>query len=146
MKRAPTILILEDEALIALDVEKTLKGVGGEQIVSLSRRRAAESWLTDNTPDVAILDIRLRDGDCGEIAAILAERHVPFIIHTAHCRMGEAERFPGKWVAKPSEPEILRRAVTDCIQQRPMHARCEPASDRWAFSEFSHGRKCEPVF
>lgn len=122
MKRAPTILILEDEALIALDVEKTLQGVGGEQIISLSCLRAAESWLSDNTPDVAILDIRVRDGDCGDIAAILAARHVPLVIHTAHRRMAEADRFQGQWVAKPSEPETLRQAVTDCIRQRPAHA------------------------
>ena len=78
-----TILLLEDEALIALDVEKTLADAELGKATSVASCAGALHWLENNTPDVAIIDIFLRDGECDEVAEILVKRGVPLIIHSA---------------------------------------------------------------
>jgi DNA-binding response OmpR family regulator len=56
------VLAAEDEALIALDVETSLSDAGYSVLIA-SSRAAALKILSTCRPDVAILDVQLRDGD-----------------------------------------------------------------------------------
>jgi len=107
-----SILILEDQPLIALDLEELLTGAGFGNLTLLSSCAEAESWLSTNRPDAAILDIILRDGECTEVARILAARSIPFITHSGNIK---AEADPvfllGAWVAKPAQPQSLLSAL-----------------------------------
>jgi DNA-binding response OmpR family regulator len=124
----PNILLLEDEALIALDVERTLADAQIGQATSFASCAGALSWLETNTPDVAVVDIFLRDGECDEVAKILVARGVPLVIHSA--RRGAASDnhrvfLSGTWICKPSDPSELTRAVKTCLEKP---ARRRPAT------------------
>ena len=58
------VLVLEDEPIIALDIEGILCDAGLEVAATLSTCAAAMEWLKANTVDVALLDIDLPDGSC----------------------------------------------------------------------------------
>jgi len=110
----PNILILEDEALIALDVETTLNDIEAGCVTSFASCADALKWLAENTPDIAIIDIFLRDGECMEVADILVERGVPFVVHSARRKVThESHRIflKGIWVPKPAVPNDLARTV-----------------------------------
>ncbi|OWO92291.1 response regulator [Rhizobium esperanzae] len=122
--RTPAILLLEDEALIAMDVERTLDDAQAGTSTSLASCAAALAWLANYTPDAAIIDIFLRDGECIEVAEILVERGVPFVVHSAR-RGVERESHQvflnGTWVPKPSDPARLVKAVNDCLSSKSRH-------------------------
>lgn len=79
--RAPTILVLEDEPFIALDMEQILQDAGF-RVEARTSCADAISWLTSHTPSVAVLDFQLRDGNCTDIALILQDRDIPIVFCT----------------------------------------------------------------
>ncbi|WMT88610.1 response regulator [Pelagibacterium sp. 26DY04] len=78
-----TILLLEDETLIALDLQYALEAAG-HSVTALSSNQAAYAWLDDNTPSAAIIDLKLRDGDSRALADRLANSQIPMVIYTGH--------------------------------------------------------------
>ena len=73
------ILIVEDEFLVALDLEEIIAGAGYPVIGIVADRKGAEALGTP--PKLALVDINLRDGPTGvEIARSLAARHGTRII------------------------------------------------------------------
>jgi DNA-binding response OmpR family regulator len=96
-------LLLEDEALIAMDVEQTLT-TEGFSVVSFGSCAAGLHWLEAHTPAFAVLDIELSDGECDTVAEILAAREIPFIVHSG--APTEADLWPafsaGHWLPKPA--------------------------------------------
>lgn len=110
----PNILILEDEALIALDVERALTEIEPGSVTTIASCAAALKWLAKNTPDVAIIDIFLLDGECIEIAEILIERDVPFVVHSARRKVTHDSHrifLRGIWIPKPAVPNDLVQTV-----------------------------------
>ena len=78
-----TILIVEDEPFIALDMEATLTAAGAEVI---STQHLGEAFEAAQNADIsaAVLDVNLGgEGDCAPLCEVLARRQVPFIFHTA---------------------------------------------------------------
>ena len=97
------ILICEDEAMIALDLEEACKHEGAIILGPLSHRQRALALLENTTPDAALLDISLADGECTDIAKILASRKVPFAAVTV---LPEPDRLApdfaySRWFTKP---------------------------------------------
>ncbi|MVA37749.1 response regulator [Agrobacterium vitis] len=112
--RTPNILLLEDEALIAMDVEKILTDINAGSVTNIASCADALKWLAFNTPDMAIIDIFLRDGECMELADILVERDVPFVVHSARRKVTHDSHrifLKGIWVPKPAVPNDLARTV-----------------------------------
>ncbi len=110
----PTIILLEDEALISIDVETTLADIKAGSVISIASCAEALEWLVDHTPDMAILDISLRDGECMEVADILVERDIPFVVHSARRKVSHDNHrifLKGVWIPKPSIPDALAQAV-----------------------------------
>jgi DNA-binding response OmpR family regulator len=115
---SPEVLILEDEALIALDLENMLLDAQAGQLTVLTSCAAAMAWLSQHTPDVAVIDIFLYDGECIDVAGTLVERGVPFVVHSARSRAtDEAHRvfLNGHWISKPADPAELVAAVKGCL-------------------------------
>ncbi|RUX84693.1 response regulator [Mesorhizobium sp. M7D.F.Ca.US.004.01.2.1] len=115
-----SIVLLEDEALIALDIADQLQNAGFAIAETFSSCAAALEWLSVHTPDLAILDIQLRDGDCEEVAKALHERKVPFVVHSGMLP-GDSHSsifLKGKWITKPSTPEDLTKAVRALLASR----------------------------
>ena len=106
-------LVLEDEAMIAMDVCQTLTDVGYEP-VDFANCELAVAWLEANPrPAVAVLDMQLRDGSCHAIATILREQGVPLGVHAGdRLMMPEDEVFTaGVILPKPSSGDALVEAV-----------------------------------
>jgi DNA-binding response OmpR family regulator len=113
----PLVLVLEDEALIALNLQDELQDAGYAVAGPFTTCAAALEWLRTETPDVAILDAALRDGPCREIALELTRREVPFLIYSGHHEDCEflAEFHHITWIEKPVPSEVLVRACRQLL-------------------------------
>jgi two-component system cell cycle sensor histidine kinase/response regulator CckA len=91
------VLIVEDEALIAADIEDRLVGLGYEVSACCDSYAEAVQWMEKNSPDLVILDIHLRGAGTGiDLARQLRSKYqVPFVFLTAYV-----------------DPETLREAQT----------------------------------
>ena len=105
----PLVLVLEDEALIALNLQDELQDAGHEVAGPFTACSAAHEWLRTATPDMAILDATLKDGPCREIALELSRREVPFLIYSGHHENREllAEFHHLTWIEKPVPSAVL---------------------------------------
>src|SRR5215212_3034833 len=113
--RRPLVLILKDEAVIALNLQDELHDVGYSIGGPFTACADALSWLQTNTPDVAVLDSVLKDASCGEVARELAGHKVPFLIYSGHREDKEllAEFHHVRWIEKPVLPSVL---IAECQQ------------------------------
>jgi len=112
-----SVVVLEDEALIALDVEDALRDAGFNVVAVMSSCAEASKWLEANSPDIAVLDIDLRDGNCVAIARLLWDRNIPFVVHSGSSPdSGHLDPIfqKGRWVSKPSLYSELTNAVAAC--------------------------------
>ena len=109
-----TILVVEDEPLIALDIVDGLKAAGA---VVFGAHTVRDGVRFVDHPDLsaAILDFGLSDGDGTALCARLNERRVPFILHTGYTHVHEACRA-GVVVPKPATPYQLVSAVEKLLR------------------------------
>jgi DNA-binding NtrC family response regulator len=78
-----SMLIIEDEALIALSVESCLLDAGAAIVKIANSIAAAQATLDDGIPfDAAIVDLHLVDGNASPLIQILSEREIPVVIST----------------------------------------------------------------
>lgn len=118
-KIAKTALVLEDQPLIALDIEDVLEKIGFQTISVITSCADAETWLQTNTPDLAVIDVHLRDGVCVNVAQTLADNAIPFIVHSAldtHNSHDGSIFSRGTWVSKPSLPDKLASIVRQTLE------------------------------
>jgi DNA-binding response OmpR family regulator len=115
--RKPLVLILEDEALIGLDLQDRLQDEGYEVAGPFATCAAALSWLQAATPATAILDAALKDGSCREIALELTRREVPFLIYSGYHedRQLLAEFRHVTWIEKPVPSSVLVEACQQLL-------------------------------
>ena len=111
----PLVLVLEDEAIIALNLQDDLQDAGHEVAGPFATCSAALEWLKPATPDLAILDATLKDGPCREIALELSRCDVPFLIYSGHQQDRQllAEFAHITWIEKPVPSAVL---VQECQQ------------------------------
>ena len=114
---SPLVLILEDEALIALDLQDELRDTGYEVAGPFTTCAAALDWLQTVTPDMAILDAALKDGPCRAIAQELTHREVPFLIYSGYHedRLLLAEFPHVTWIEKPVPSSVLVEACQQLL-------------------------------
>jgi DNA-binding response OmpR family regulator len=107
--RRPLVLLLEDEAIIGLNLQEDLQDFGYRVAGPFTTCAAALDWLKSDTPDVAILDAVLKDGPCRDIALELARQGVPFVIYSGHPEDQQllAEFRHVTWIEKPVPPSVL---------------------------------------
>jgi two-component system, response regulator PdtaR len=119
--RFPRVLLVEDEALIALALTDDLEDAGYEVAGPFHRCSDSLDWLGHHTPDVAIVDIHLRDGSSAELARLLRARHVPFIVFSGEKRDGRLpDAFQGaRWLSKPVSGRQLLDAVETMVAAAP---------------------------
>src|SRR4051812_11487744 len=73
----------------------------------------AMTWLENGEPDLAVLDIRLKDGPCKDLAAELSRRGVPFIVYSGFRKDSNtlAEFMGGVWIDKIASRDTLLEAL-----------------------------------
>lgn len=69
------ILIVEDEALLAMDIEAMIRDSGHEVIGEAASLREVIALTLSHAPDVAFVDIQLDEGSSGlDVCALIRER------------------------------------------------------------------------
>lgn len=105
------ILILEDDPLIALDLQMIVEGCGHE-VTHLCGTLADLKASLDDAPDFAFLDVDLPDGKSYELASRLDERRVPFAF-VSGSRPGEMPENlrHARFIPKPYNQAAIRNSL-----------------------------------
>ncbi len=115
-----TALVLDDEMLIALDVEAMLVDLGYARVTVVPSVGEALDYLESDKPDVAVIDYHVRGRNCEPVAGALRSLDVPTIIHSGtnfdpDYHSPFLADFP--WLAKPALREHLASALAVAIDQ-----------------------------
>jgi CheY-like chemotaxis protein len=78
------ILVVEDEALIALDLQGMLDQRGATVVGPAATVSEALKTITENQIDCALLDLKLGDETADPVAAALKQRAIPTVFVTAY--------------------------------------------------------------
>lgn len=116
---ATDILIIEDEPLIAMDVEDMVTGLG-HRVTGIARtHREAIELFRRSPPGMVLADIQLADGSSGIDAVndILKNNSIPVIFITAFPeRLLTGERpEPAFLVTKPFNPEMVKALISQAL-------------------------------
>ena len=108
--RGRRVLLVEDEALVAMMIQDFLTESGHSVIGPISRASEAVEAARESDYDAAILDINLGDGMAYPVADILSARGIPFVFVTGY----EADTIDDRFnrvpvLQKPIERQMLQR-------------------------------------
>jgi PAS domain S-box-containing protein len=118
-KDKPRVLLVEDEALVAMMIQDTLAEFGFQVIGPLSTASEALAAARESHFDAAVLDINLGDGLVYTVAEILGVRGVPFVFVTGYDIDSVDPRFSDiPILQKPIERDMLQKIFTSNIPHR----------------------------
>lgn len=132
--KTTSVLIVDDEPLISLDLSDTLSEAGYCVVGPASTISSALALLDPQRPQLAVIDLKLRDGLCFELVRALRLRNVPFIVHTGYPRdNADAVEFrDAPRLQKPASPaellDALGRLSVSPVGDEPPAASNETAS------------------
>jgi CheY-like chemotaxis protein len=116
---ATDILIIEDEPLIAMDIEQMVESLGHRVTAIARTHREAVAIYNKSQPKMILADIQLADGSSGIDAVndILSQHSVPVIFITAFPeRLLTGERpEPTFLVTKPFNPEMVKALISQAL-------------------------------
>jgi DNA-binding response OmpR family regulator len=105
-------LIVEDQALIGLSLEAYLAEAGYDPVGPFATNSEALRAIEADAPDLAILDILLKDGPCTPVVRELRRRGVPFAIYSGVRPVAVPPELKGvPWLEKPVAREALISAL-----------------------------------
>src|SRR5687767_9404080 len=110
---ASRILIVEDENIVALDIENALRDFRYDVLPVASSGEEAVRLAQERKPDLVLMDIRLRGRMDGiEAARLIHDRlDIPVIFLTAHTDEGTLQRAKSSeafgYIVKPFEKQEL---------------------------------------
>ena len=106
------VLIVEDEALLAMDLEFMLEEAGHIPMGPADDLKSALMAIEERQPDLALVDVQLAFGESGiGVAKAMHERGIPVLFATGNCP-GEAGRpFALGCLHKPIVERSLRAAL-----------------------------------
>ncbi|NHT76894.1 response regulator [Rhizobiaceae bacterium CRRU44] len=97
-------LVVDDEMLIAVDVEFHLQSFGFDHVRIFSSESEAISWLQNHEVDVVIMEVGLLCGMSKSLAELLVRQKTPFIVYSGYRPEEVDEIFrSGHWLTKPAE-------------------------------------------
>jgi DNA-binding response OmpR family regulator len=104
-----SILVVEDEPLIAMDIAGGLRKAGA---LVMTAHTLCDGLRLAGHPDVsaAVIDFRLHDHHGTALCECLNERGVPFVLHTGYTHIHEACQT-GIVVAKPAPPDQIAAMI-----------------------------------
>ncbi len=116
-----SVLIVEDEPFIALDLAAAVKEARGNVIGPAGSVHEALMLIEQHLVQAAILDVTLSDRDVTPVAELLIERGVPVIFYSGLTLPGALrERYPSACVyRKPAPPVQLLNKLVALMQARP---------------------------
>lgn len=133
---AKHILVVEDERIVALDIQRTLIELGYTVPRTAATAEDAIRFASDLCPDLVLMDIRIKgERDGIETAQILRTRFgVPIVYLTAHADAATVERAKGTeplgYLLKPVKPGELRSTIEIALYRHEMDRRLRER-DQW---------------
>jgi signal transduction histidine kinase len=131
-----SVLIVEDERIVAKDLQQTLSGMGYDAFAIASSAEEAIARASEKCPDIVLMDIRIKGTRDGiQTAEILRSKFgVPVVYLTAHADEATIERAkhtePYGYLLKPVKSAELRSAIEVAVHKqridRHLHER-----ERW---------------
>lgn len=133
---AHSLLIVEDEAIVALDLRLQLEGLGYEVTGVAASAEAAIELVDRRRPDLILMDVRLQGALDGIAAAelIRQDRDIPVIFLTSHSDDETVRRAartaPYGYLTKPFQIKELRAGIEVALTKSRMERQLREA-DRW---------------
>ena len=136
MKLKARLVVVEDERLVALALEKCLTQLGHEVVALVTVGREAVKVAEDLQPDLVLMDIRLKGDMDGIEAAIRIHNtlNIPILYLTAYSDDSTLERareaHPYGYILKPFEERALKSAIEVALYTASLHSRTRRTRDR----------------
>lgn len=116
----PTILLVEDDPLLAMDVEAVLTAAGYRVIGPAGTSAEALSFVRQQVPDLTILDLNLGSEMVFPVFDCLESIGTPFIILSGHSRQIVPQRHAGRpFLQKPYNAGVLLQMVRAILRGGP---------------------------
>ena len=115
--RGCSILVVEDEPLIAMEITTALERAGSHATTTTTVRHALILVEHDGL-SAAIMDHALSDGDSTQLCVRLKARGIPYVTYSGY---GPAEGASKNsvYIAKPVSMDVLMNAVEGLLVGRP---------------------------
>lgn len=116
------VLIVEDEALVALNLETMLEDLGCQVVGPVMRLDRLDDMISAPLrADAAILDVNIGGKEIFPLAQRLAALGVPLVFATGYGRAGLPEAWHG-WpiLQKPYSLEEIVRGLMQAMETRPI--------------------------
>jgi len=107
------VLVVDDELLIAMDMEQILLDLGAQVVGPATTLSLALQLATTEQIDCAVLDVNLGDNvSVGPVVDTLRARHIPFVLATGYGKNAPitlSKSYP--WISKPFTRDSIERAL-----------------------------------
>lgn len=112
------LLIVEDEWLIAIELQRIVELLGGTIFGPVGSVEDALQVLSNTKPDAALLDVNLREGRVLPVAEACRDRSVPFALVTGYGRLELEEPLlqSAPRVHKPFDVHDIRNVLTTLFE------------------------------
>ena len=136
-----TILLVEDEAILALAEAKTIGNFGYSVCIAHTGEKAVDIISKDPSIDLVLMDIDLGSGIDGPTAAqrILAIKTVPIVFLTSHAEREMVEKVQGitryGYVIKNSGDFVLRSSIEMAFELFGAHEKTQEREFRLSRAE-----------
>ncbi|MBH0237262.1 response regulator [Methylobrevis albus] len=128
---ATEVLIIEDEPIIAMDLESLVEGLGHTVIDIARTHKEALAAVAKRRPGLVLADIQLADGSSGLDAVndILANIEIPVIFITAYPErlLTGSKPEPAFLITKPFQTNTLRAVISQALFFNDSSARKDAA-------------------
>jgi DNA-binding response OmpR family regulator len=112
-----SVLLVEDEPLVALDVEMALTRAGFRVLGPAPTTATAMSFLRRDNPDLTILDLHLGDGMAFPLMDFMAKTGRLFVILSGHSRhVVPPPHRDRPYVQKPHQENALLQVVEAALK------------------------------
>lgn len=123
-----SILVVEDEAIAAIDLTAIIEMAGGRVIGPAYSLSQGLSCLRYDRMDCALLDVNLHDELVFKLADALAERGVPIVFLSAHSLDIAPPQHRGRrHVPKPFSTHALIREIQAAVAEKRAAGAQQPA-------------------
>lgn len=115
-----SILIVEDEFIVALNLRQIMSDMGFD-VIGIAPDAATAERLSEGKPDFALVDLNLRDGHTGpQIGARLCEKHGTSVLFlTANAsQLGDGVKGTVGVVSKPMEDDAIEDILDFMVKHR----------------------------
>jgi DNA-binding NtrC family response regulator len=121
-KAGKRVLVVEDDPVVAMVVEDTLRDLGLEVIVDLTLVDALNEIETSDF-NAAVIDVGLRGESAHPMMVALQERNVPFVVISGGDLTTLAAEFPQvRMMSKPLDMKSLQQVVQNLLAIPPARA------------------------